>query len=239
MLFERKNLVDELLRERERMLNEQALLQEVHKILAQDEETRVAIRERLGDDGAETFNNFDVNLLESSRIFHINQIQKICIDYRLRFLSSHLFKNHIPDEAVSNIKNLEKAHNITLNGFMIMAPSKQFHLKNYDDPLLFATIGNGYYYLIHQWGNDLTAWRKTMVRPFRDFGSLLLFLAVASFLFTLFITKLLFTGDNTGQFIVLAFLFTFKAFCGIALYYCFWKGKNFNTNIWNSEFYNK
>ncbi|WP_395062778.1 hypothetical protein [Flavobacterium sp.] len=40
-----------------------------------------------------------------------------------------------------------------------MAPSKAFNLKKYDDPLLFAPIGNDYYYLIHKWGNDL-AWYK-------------------------------------------------------------------------------
>lgn len=239
MLFEKKNLLTELLRERRRMLNEQAIMQEVNEILARDEEKRTAIRKRLDDEGTDGLNKFKINLLESSRIFHINQIKKICIDYRLRFLNSNLFKGYIPDEAVSNIKALEREHAITLNGFMIMAPSKQFHLQNYDDPLLFAPIGDGYYYLVHQWGNDLNAFRKIMVRPLRSFGSLLLFLAIASILFTLLITKLFFTGTNTGQFIILAFLFTFKGFCGIALYYCFWKGKNFNTAIWNSEFYNK
>ena len=73
----------------------------------------------------------------------------------------------------------------------------------------------------------------------RDFGSLLLFLALASLAFALLITKLLFFGTNTDQFMLIAFLFTFKAFCGIALYYCFWKGKNFNAYIWDSPYYNK
>ena len=33
-------------------------------------------------------------------------------------------------------------------------------------------------------------------------------------------------------------LFMFKAVAGIALYYGFAKGKNFNTAIWNSKYYN-
>ena len=41
-----------------------------------------------------------------------------------------------------------------------MAPSKLFELENYDDPLLFASLGDGYYYLIHKWGNDLSFLEK-------------------------------------------------------------------------------
>jgi Trk-type K+ transport system membrane component len=37
---------------------------------------------------------------------------------------------------------------------------------------------------------------------------------------------------------ILSFLFVFKSLAGIALYYCFWQGKNFNEAIWNSKYYN-
>lgn len=239
MLFERKNLIQELLKAREQMLQEEALMRQVNDILAADEEKREEIKARLGDDTNAVFNNFSVGLLEPRRIFHISQIRKICIDYRLRFLSSHLFKNTIPEEAVTEIKRLEAAHETSLKGFMIMAPSKQFHLKNYDDPLLFAPIGDGYYYLIHKWGTDLSPFRKMMVRPMRNFGSLLLFLTAVTILFTWASAKWLFYGDNMSQYVLVSFLFTFKSVCGIALYYCFWKGKNFNDAIWNSEYYNR
>jgi hypothetical protein len=238
MWWEATNLTEALLQKRRKEVTEDALMEAVKSILDRDEAARDAIRQQLGNGEGADENLFVFELLESDRIFHISQIRAICIDYRLRFLGSHLYKSTIPEEAISKIKRFEKEQGTTLQGFMIVAPSSQFHLENYDDPLLFAPIGNGYYYLIHKWGNDLSRFRKVMVRPMRDFGSLLVFLALASFTFTVLITKLLFTGTHTGQFILIAFLFTFKAFCGIALYYCFWKGKNFNAYIWDSPYYN-
>ena len=239
MLLEKKNLVNELLKERAKSAAEEALLDEVRHLLGRDEEHRDAIRQKLEQKDAVAENNFEFSLLETDRIFHLSHIQKICIDYRLRFLDSHLFKGTVPEEAVSKIKQLEKEHDTQLSGFKIAAPSKLFHLKNYDDPLLFAPIGNDYYYLVHKWGNDISAWRKWLVLPVKNFGNFLVLLVAVSILFSLFALKFLFTGTHTDQFLLVTFLFTFKSFCGIALYYCFWKGKNFNNAIWDSEYYNK
>ncbi|OYQ43494.1 hypothetical protein CHU92_03370 [Flavobacterium cyanobacteriorum] len=240
MLPEKTNLVDELLKKRRKTIREEELLAAVKAILTADEEHREAIRQRIGENnGDEGFNKFNFDLLETDRIFHISQIKATCIDYRLRFLDSSLFKSYVPDEAVSRIKSLEKAHDTVLSGFKIMAPSKQFHLKNYDDPLLFAPIGNDYYYLIYKWGNDLSPFRKLLVRPFRDFGSLLVFLVAVSVLLTLAVSGKSVHGVAQDTFLLLMFLFIFKSVCGVALYYCFWKGKNFNTAIWDSEYYNR
>lgn len=160
------------------------------------------------------------------------------MDYRLRFLNSHRFKGQVPEEAVSKIRSLEKQYNTNLSGFKIAAPSKLFKLDNYDDPLLFAPIGNGYYYLIHKWGNDISGWRKLLVRPFRDFGSFLLFLILVSAMLTFMISDGALGAADVSVMRFICFLFIFKGICGISLYYCFWKGKNFNTAIWNSDYYN-
>lgn len=239
MTTPKNDLVYSLLKKRSKDTTETNLMNIVKDILAQNDSNREAIKQQLSAGNSVEANNFIFDLLETDKIFHESQIQAICIDYRLRFLKSSLFKNHIPEEAVSKINALQKEHNTILGGFKIMAPSKTFSLKNYDDPLLFAPIGNNYYYLIHKWGADLAPYRKLMVRPVKDFGSLLFFLAAASLLFSLFITNTLFTGSKTDQFMLIAFLFSFKSFCGIALYYFFWKGKNFNSVIWNSEFSNR
>ena len=53
-------------------------------------------------------NNFDFDRLETHRIFHLNQIKKVCIDYRLRFLDLKYFKGNIPNEGVEKIIQLEK-----------------------------------------------------------------------------------------------------------------------------------
>ena len=98
----------------------------------------------------ENLNQFDVDHLERDRIFHIDDIKKTCIDFRLRFLDSKYFKNTIPQAAFDEINHLNTLHNTRLGNYEIMAPSKLFKLENTDDPLLFAPIGNGYYYLIHK-----------------------------------------------------------------------------------------
>ena len=108
-------------------------------------------------------NKFTFDLLDTDKIYHIDQIKEICIDYRLRFLDSKFFKGEIPQEGISRIKALEKAHNIEIKGFKIIAPSKLFRLEDKDDPLLFAPIGNQYFYLIHRWGNDLHPLRKAFL----------------------------------------------------------------------------
>jgi hypothetical protein len=239
MLPEKTNLVNKLLKERNKTTNEEQLIEAVKEILACDELQRNAIKQKLGENSNASGNDFNFELLENDRIFHISHIKTICINYRLRFLDSNLFKATIPEEAVSKIKALDKEHGTILSGFKIMAPSKHFHLKNYDDPLLFAPIGNDYYYLIHKWGNDLSPYRKLLVRPLKDAGSLIVFIAMLSFIFALLIADNPFNKVEKDLFVLLAFLFTFKSLCGMALYCFFWRGKNFNTAIWNSEYYNK
>lgn len=239
MLFEKKNLEKELLSKRKQFINDTSLLEEIRSILSDDEGKRAIIRNKLSSKSSTISNDLVLDYLETDKIFHIDQIKSICIDYRLRFLDSHLFKNTIPEEAVSEIKRLEKEHATKLEGFKIMAPSKLFHLKNYDDPLLFVPIGNNYYYLIHKWGNDMSGYRKLIMRPYRDMGSFVAFIALISLVLA-FITPTNVLGGNisTSVFRALSFLFIFKSICGITLYYCFWKGKNFNTEIWNSKYYN-
>ena len=238
MLFEKKNLELELLLERDKFVSESDLLVEIKSIFQEDEDKRSNVCLKLTKESSTKHNKFDLDLLETNKIFHLSQIKTICIDYRLRFLDSHLFKNEIPEEAISKIKNLEKNHNCDLSGFKIMAPSKLFHLKNFDDPLLFVPIGNDYFYLIHKWGGEINAFRKIIVRPFRNLSSFFISLMVVS-LGLAFIAPYDILGRVTpGIFRALSFLFIFKSLVGIALYYCFWKGKNFNEAIWNSKFYN-
>lgn len=205
-------------------------------LLAEDESKRVAIRKKLSSKSKVTENTFDFDLLETDRIFHINQIKAICIDYRLRFLDSHLYKLPFPEEAVSKIKNLEKAHQTQLSGFKIIAPSKVFELKRYNDPLLFAPLGNDYYYLIHKWGNDLHPLRKWLVLPFRNLGTLIVFFIMLSAVCSMLLPETVFGKAEPATMRLISFLFIFKYWCAIGIYYAVSRGKNFNVNIWNSDF---
>jgi len=237
MLLNTTNLEVALRLERKKSKSENTILDEVKAVLLENEHERNLIKNQLQSESSTKSNQFDFDLLETEEIFHISTIKNVCIDYRLRFLESHFFKNTIPEEAISKIASLEKRHETKLDGFMIVAPSKAFHLVSYDDPLLFAPIGNNYYYLIHKWGNDMTPFRKILVKPVRNLSNFFIASIVLSALFTLAVPS-----NNLSKSVPLApviiFLFTFKSIVAVFLYYFFLVGKNFNEEIWNRKYYN-
>ena len=236
--MKRTNLELKLKKERAKHVTEENILQQVFACLENDFLVETAIQEFLENEHTSTENNFNLEILESSEIYHLSDIKKICIDYRLRFLDSHLFKNEIPYEAIQKIKKIQKDHQTELKGFKIMAPSKAFKLKNADDPLLFAPMGNGYYYLIHKWGNDLSPFRKFKMWWFKSLENFLLLLLIFSVAITALLPSNLFTNHQTGaEFLMIAF-FMFKWIAGMAIFYGFKKGKNFNTSIWKSNYFN-
>jgi hypothetical protein len=219
-------------------ISENDRLKEVYTILSNLDNELERIAENITRSNGTLNNSFNINLLESSRIYHINDIKKICIDYRLRFLDSKYFKGDIPAEALSKIKSLEKEHELKLKGFKVIAPSKLFKLKDKDDPLLFVPIGNSYYYLIHQWGNDLHPLRKMLMWPFKGMVNLSILVLLLSFLITLVIPDGLFSKYNsTSEFLIINF-FMFKCIASVVIFYGFALGKNFNPAIWNSKYFN-
>ena len=183
--------------------------------------------------------DYNPDKIDSNRLFHVDQIRKICIDYRLRFLDFNFFKGGVPDEAYTKLKEFELNHpDLDLN-IKMMAPTKLFKLENYDDPLMFVSLGNNYYYLIHKWGNDMSYFRKMFMWPFKNIYNILVYIAIISLFFTTFVPDGIFFYKNNPeiQFFVV-FLFMFKSLAAIFIYFGFAIGKNFNENIWNSKFYN-
>ncbi len=238
MKLRRTNIHEKILESRNKRIHEAALMDEVQKILdeesAKDEKILDAIQENFEDES----NHFDFDLLSTNKIFHISDIEKICITYRLRFLNSSLFKGELPYEAISKIKQLEKEHKISLKAYKIMAPSQFFKLKNADDPLLFAPIGNQYYYLIHSWGRDLHPLRKLMMWPFKHLENFIVLLLLLSLIFTSLIPDGMFSPhQTTSQFLIL-YLFMFKWISGLAIFFGFKKGMNFSSATWNSNYFN-
>lgn len=183
-------------------------------------------------------NAFDIEQLATDKIYHLDTIRDICIDYRLRFLDLKYFKNDLPQEAFDKIAAMEMEHDTTLTGFKVMAPSKLFRLKNTDDPLLFVPLGNDYFYLIHQWGDDLHPFRKALMWPFKNIWNLLLTLLVISWGVTLITPMAIFTKTTSWTTFWMVYFFNFKAIASVVLFSGFALGKNFNPAIWNSK-YNK
>ncbi|MDF0716144.1 hypothetical protein PY092_08305 [Muricauda sp. 334s03] len=214
------------------------ILAEVQQILREDFLKEEHITHQLGSKNNVRSNDFEFDLLETDNIYHINQIKDICIDYRLRFLDSSYFKGGIPQEAISKIKHLEAAHDTEIKGFKIMAPSKLFKLEDKDDPLLFAPIGNDYYYLIHKWGNDLHPMRKFFAWPFKNMANLVFVVLLISYFVTLMVPEGLFSKKNTTAEFWIIYFFMFKCIASIVIFYGFALGKNFNPSIWKSKYFN-
>ncbi|MEP2935119.1 MAG: hypothetical protein ABJM06_05340 [Gilvibacter sp.] len=221
------NLKEKLNQNRSKRLNNEFLADQATECF------KIAKPQNRNSDG------FDINRLDAGRIYHLNDIKSLCLTYRLRFLDVHYFKGELPAEANEQIASLEASHDISLDHLKIVAPSKMFALQNADDPLLFAPIYGGYYYLVHKWGNDLHPLRRWLVWPFRSFENLVFTVFLVSILLTLLLPMDLFTQTQSRlSERLMLFLFTFKAVGAIVLYYGFAKGKNFNSAIWNSKYYN-
>ena len=223
---------------RNKRISEEAILDEVAQIFSENDIKRNTIKETLKKENSTKHNSFNFDKLESNRIYHISDIQKLCVDYRLRFLDSRFFKGTIPEEAISKIRKLENEHDTSLKNFKIIAPAKLLKLENADDPLLFASMGNEYFYLIHKWGNDLHPLRKALMWPYKTIENLVLTVFFISLVLTAITPIHLFSTGPTTQEYLLLFLFMFKWIGGMVLFYGFAKGKNFNTAIWNSKYYN-
>lgn len=238
MFFKGTDVEERLHRLRDRQGEGNRIMDGVRQILRKDLQREMRIVDELGRGHSGITNDFDFDLLETDRIHHLDSIKKICIDYRLRFLDTSYFKGKIPQTALDKIKALEAAHDIEIRGYKIMAPSKLFKLENMDDPLLFAPIGNNYYYLIHKWGKDLHPFRRVMAWPFKNIGNLVVVVIALSYLVALAVPDGLFSkNSSTAEFLII-FFFMFKCLASVVIFYGFALGKNFNPAIWNSKHYN-
>ncbi len=227
MFFKKINIEDVLVQENSKVSHESSLLQFTQSLLDTDDSEQYTI-----------LNKLFIDKLESEKVFHIDTIRKICITYRLRFLESKYYKLDIPDEAYIKIRQIEIDHKTSLHSFKILAPAKALKLKNYDDPLLLVPMGNDYYYLIHKWGNDLSPFRKWKALPYRNFGNLLVFILLISIATTFVLPYKQLGGETYSTVKMITFLFIFKTYCAIYIYYFFWKGKHFSVSNWDSIYYN-
>ncbi|MBP2833974.1 hypothetical protein J8281_17390 [Aquimarina sp. U1-2] len=238
MMLPRTNIEHRLNKLRSKKFDASTWKDQVQEIFRRDQLHEERILENLDTVDNSDVNIFDFDQLETEKIYHLDQIKKICIDYRLRFLDAKYFKGKLPKSAISAIKDLEKKHETELKGFKIIAPSKLFKLENADDPLLFAPMGNDYFYLVHKWGNDLHPLRKIMMWSFKSFENLVCLTFLVSLLLTFMVPDGLFSKDNNASTFIMVFFFMFKSVAAVVIFYGFALGKNFNPAIWNSKYFN-
>ena len=237
-MFSRTDIEEEITKLRSQRIEEEDILNEVYQIFSENEKQRQQIDSVLTEKPLLQENQFNFDLLDPNRIFHLSDIKEICVTYRLRFLGSHFFKGDFPEEAISEIRHLENEHQTSLGNFKIVAPAKLLKLENADDPLLFAPMGNGYFYLVHKWGRDLHPFRKLLMWPYKSLDNLAFTVVFLSALLTLLSPMHWFTqSPGIGNYIFL-FMIILNSVGGMVLFYGIAKGKNFNNDIWDSKYYN-
>jgi hypothetical protein len=236
------NLMNALLHERSKHNEEEELIRAFRKVLEEDDATDAKILATIRQSANEVDDLPELHArnLDPNRIFHENDIRAICVKYRLRFLDAALFKGDIPYEAITEVKRIQRNEGLTPNHFKIVAPAGLFKLKYKDkDPLLFLSLGNGYYYLVHKWGKDLHYLRGLLMYPFRTFTTLfksIVFFSLA--LATLMPSSVVMGPHDTSSIPirVIFFFYVLIALCGLTSLYGFSRMKNFSSVLWNSKY---
>lgn len=178
--------------------------------------------------------------VDENYLFTIDEIQKICVLYRLHFVDAIYFKNQIPSVAEIKLEYLNDTYRKKLNGLKILSYRENFlnpsQVDNYG--MLFAPTLNGHYYLIHQWGKPISKKRKWQYFPLRSFETL----AISVMLFTLIVDLILpthlITLDRTATYWsgyrlgVYFHLLIF--FGGLSMFFVVGFFKNVSKNIWDS-----
>jgi hypothetical protein len=123
-----------------------------------------------------------------------DQIKDIAIKYHLRFLRSDKYSGYIESTLPAIIKNFGKENNINLGSydyqykFYILAPAKSFKLQDKPkpvDPILFYSINDDQYLLVHKWGNDLNVWNLIQGWFMRDPFSFIFMCILTSLVFSI------------------------------------------------------
>ena len=235
-MFDPINVQEQLIKERKKTVNSNEIIGWADSVL-NDQTEKASVLQRLSKSPLEReINNFNIDHVVTENIFHISQIRKICINYRLRFLDTKYFKSAYPPEVVEKIQKIEQDHNTVLDGFKIIAPSKLFTLDKADDPLLFAPMGNGYYYLIHQWGTDLHPLRRIKYWSIKNVENLGISLFVLSFLLTVLTKGIIYDESANFGHLFMLFLFYLKGALGMLFFYGAASGKNFSQYAWQSRY---
>lgn len=216
------------------------VLNAFEEMLREDELIEDRLKASLSSEPTGEPNDVNLSQLDSSRIYHLGHIKQLATEYRLRFLDAHLFKGEIPQEAISNLKAIQRRQTEDLSHFKIMAPASLFEMSYQDrDPMLFVPVGNNLYYLVHKWGGDMSWFRKILVYPFRNVGTLIRTMLIIAFLFQMAIPTSVMNGSYEGPSFTLRVwmtLHTFIALAGITAMLGYPSLKNFNSVLWNSKY---
>ncbi len=245
MIAPNDELLQDLQREEDRVLEEEQLLRRAEELLEQGGTDDERLLERIRHARTSQTPFIDEEGLDQERLFSERAIRNLCIKYRLRFLSSRYFKDELPYEAIMELRSFEKKVGQEVEDLRIVAPGERFQLEDSrKDPLLLAHLGNGKYYLLHRWGKELSPWRKMLHFPFRDLWTLIATCAFISLMVSILLPIQVFQAgpDAPKELIVLFRAMSFFLLCSFfttaTLIFGVTTSKEFSAEQWNSKFFN-
>lgn len=241
MLFKKINIKNELTEHKEN--TSKAILQQVAEILSFSVKQDEDIIFRLQQNPSKVL--FDWSMIEPNdqkNVFTLEQIKSVCIKYNLRFLDTAYFKADFPYEAILKTKMFEDKYQTKIEHFKLVAPSQVFNLGDCNqDPLLFACLADNKYYLIHQWGSDLSWYRGLISFPIKSVYSFFAFMWLPAALIAFGIPFSWLHTTPEGQ---LSLRLWLMVYCFITLFFfVIFLGsttqKNFSDNCWDSKYFNQ
>ncbi len=240
MLFNSVNILKELAKKQEPT---ERLLEEVNALLRASADKDQALLERLNSPNTSSgaIDHIELSHLDKDKLFSLDNINQICVKYRLRFLSSEHFKAEFPYEALQKIRVFEEENAVKIKQFKLLAPYGMFQLKEVnEDPLLFAQLSDNSYYLIHKWGKDLSWYRGIINYPLQSiysfFSSTVLLAAIVAW-------SIPFDWLNVARENEFLFRFWLNTHFTIAFFFFILfmgslSNASFSDSSWNSKYYN-
>jgi len=211
------NLIDELednKNKQENLINSQVSNAKI--LLAENEANKIAVLKALGlDSEIKVYEeakgrSIDRKTIEKEfgrDVFHIDEIEKLCIKYDLRFLHTSKYNGSITSDLARKIVDFAKKHELRIgvNGdtwggdkdkFFILAPRENFRKEikpiQDKDPILFFSTGKLLYKVVYSWGYSLRATR--LLKGWRKRNARNRFLYVWSLISLLYVSILGFIG---------------------------------------------
>ena len=144
----------------EGLIGQARLIAEFHAVLAAHERRDMALGTLLLGGRKAGVNH--IPGAEPGKIFHTRDLQERCVRYRLRLIDAASYRGVLPPRAVHALGRLEQRVGAPVRGLRILqADTGPVGVR------LFAPMGGGRYYLVHEWGNAPGVWRRRLVWPLR------------------------------------------------------------------------
>ncbi len=207
----RQGVIDNPAREAQALLQEQGMQEE-------DAIRQLGLKRSLPqirDSKQRWLRHWLLNKQLDGEVYHVDDIKQICVDYRMRMLSSRLYHGPIDPEFGMKLKRFQEEQALTKEDleydFYIVAPAETFDLEKRQrpiiDPLLLYKVDQHHYKLVHQWGDDLHPLRYIQSWRHQNLTNMTVFWTIITFLVTMLLFG--FLAESMVNAFTIASVFTF------------------------------